>query len=106
MPMTADARSADPQKSTRGDRSFARSKRLAQRPRLAPSRKEDYPMLAALETDDLKTVREHERLRIEATRQNDADVACAVASRPADLRQQRGRGLRQGTLSSKHPHVP
>ncbi len=31
-------------------------------------------MLAALETDDLKTVREHERLRIEATRRNDADV--------------------------------
>ena len=31
-------------------------------------------MLAMLETDDLKTVRELERLRIEATRQNDADV--------------------------------
>jgi SHS2 domain-containing protein len=31
-------------------------------------------MLAILETDDLKAVRELERLRIEATRQNDADV--------------------------------
>jgi hypothetical protein len=32
------------------------------------------PMLAMLETDDLKTVRELERVRIEATRQNDPDV--------------------------------
>ncbi|MEO8454666.1 MAG: nuclear transport factor 2 family protein, partial [Sphingomicrobium sp.] len=31
-------------------------------------------MLAILETDDLKTVRELEQLRIEATRQNDADL--------------------------------
>ena len=31
-------------------------------------------MLAILETDDLKKVRELERLRIEATRQNDPDV--------------------------------
>ena len=31
-------------------------------------------MLAMLDTDDLKTVRELERLRIEATRQNDPDV--------------------------------
>ena len=31
-------------------------------------------MLAIFETDDLKTVRELERLRIEATRQNDAEV--------------------------------
>jgi hypothetical protein len=31
-------------------------------------------MLAIVETDDLKTVRELERLCIEATRQNDADV--------------------------------
>lgn len=31
-------------------------------------------MLTILETDDLKTVRELERLRIEATRRNDPDV--------------------------------
>ena len=31
-------------------------------------------MLALVDTDDLKTVRELERLRIEATRRNDADV--------------------------------
>jgi hypothetical protein len=31
-------------------------------------------MLALLDTDDLKAVRELERLRIEATRQNDPDV--------------------------------
>ena len=73
MPLTADAGSSGPQKSHGGDRSFARSKRLAQRPDRAVE-KGNYTMLAALETDDLKTVREHERLRIEATRQNDADV--------------------------------
>ena len=31
-------------------------------------------MLASLDTDDLETVRELEQLRIEATRENDADV--------------------------------
>jgi hypothetical protein len=31
-------------------------------------------MLAILDNDDLRAVREQERLRIEATRQNDADV--------------------------------
>jgi hypothetical protein len=36
--------------------------------------KGDSFMLAKLDTDDLKAVRELERLRIEATRQNDADV--------------------------------
>jgi hypothetical protein len=35
-------------------------------------------MLAMLDTDDLKTVRELERLRIEATRQNDPDVLATL----------------------------
>lgn len=37
-------------------------------------------MLAILEADELRAVREVERLRIEATRQNDADVLAPLLS--------------------------
>ena len=93
---SAEARSADPPESTaavidplltandrpsplmRGSSSIAgrmeRSIRLRQGAACNLMDKGISPMLAMLDTDDLKAVRELERLRIEATRQNDPDV--------------------------------
>jgi SHS2 domain-containing protein len=59
-------------------------------------------MLAALETDDLKTVREHERLRIEATRQNDADVLAPLLHEQLIYVNSAG-AVFDKELSSKHP---
>ncbi len=56
-------------------------------------------MLTILETDDLKTVRELERLRIEATRRNDPDVLAPLSMSSSSTSTAPGRSSTRSIIS-------